>query len=359
MRPVPCRLWLVFASLFFALSAPPPALAEELLLSGSSMLTPLEKSWVSAYVREHPARPVKVRASGSGIGVRSASGGRASIGASDIPLTSREKAKEGGIVAIPVALSAVVVAVNLPSLPSGTTLRLDGPLLARLFAGRTRFWDDPALLAANPGLSLPHLAIRPIHRTDLSGTTFLFTSYLTRSSVLWRESFGTEDLPSWPGGSEGVAGSEALRSRLLETPGAVGYLGLGWVLGSSLLKSSLKNDRGEFVAPSQAAVRRAGEGLGPEPDFPEGFDRSIVGGASPGAYPIAGVELWTVNPNLPEETMRDVRDLLLFVLTRGQEPSFTEKNGFASLPGVPGKIRLRQLLRELFPGNAFRPTIGG
>ncbi|MGC8530150.1 MAG: phosphate ABC transporter substrate-binding protein PstS [Leptospirillia bacterium] len=359
MRPDFRRIWPVFASLVFCLLLQPPAHAEELLLSGSSMLTPLEERWVKAYIREHPDRPVEVLATGSGVGIRSATAGRATIGASDIPLTPRQKRQEGGIIAIPVALSGVVVAANLPSLPKTATLRLDGPLLARLFSGKIRFWDDPGLVAANPALSLPHLPVRPIHRSDASGTTFLFTSYLTHTSVLWREAFGIEDRPSWPRESVGVPGSAALRAALLKTPGAVGYLGLGWLEGTPLVRASLKNDRGEFVAPGRESVQRAAGGLGRGPAFPGGFDRSLVGGEISGAYPVVGVEFWTVNPDLPEETMQEVRNLLLFVLTRGQEPSFVEKSGFASLPGLPGRQRLRQLLREILPGNAFRPTTGG
>ena len=359
MRPDFRKICPFFASLVFCLFLQAPVHAEELLLSGSSMLTPLEKSWVAAYVREHPGRPVEVLATGSGIGIRSATGGRATIGASDIPLTSRQKRQEGGIVAIPVALSGVVVAANLPSLPKTATLRLDGPLLARLFSGKIRFWDDPGLVAANPGLTLPHLPVRPIHRSDASGTTFLFTSYLTHTSVLWRESFGVEDRPSWTRDSVGVPGSAGLLAALLKTPGAVGYLGLGWLEGTPLVRGSLKNDRGEFVAPGLDSVQRAAEALGRAPAFPEGFDRSLVGGEISGAYPVVGVEFWTVNPNLPEETMQDVRDLLLFVLTRGQETSFVGKSGFAGLPDLPGRRRLRQLLLEIFPGNAFRPTTAG
>jgi phosphate transport system substrate-binding protein len=359
MRPDMRRICPVFASFIFFLLFQGPVRAEELLLSGSSMLTPLEESWVSAYVREHPGRPVEVLSTGSGIGVRSATGGRATIGASDIPLNSRQKRQEGGIVAIPVALSGVVVAANLPSLPQTATLRLDGPLLARLFSGKIRFWDDPGLSAANPGLSLPHLPVRPIHRSDRSGTTYLLTSYLTHTSVLWRDSFGVEDRPSWPRGSVGLPGSAALRAALVKTPGAVGYLGLGWLEGTPLVRASLKNDRGEFVAPGRDSVQRAAEALGRAPAFPEGFDRSLVGGEISGAYPVVGVEFWTVNPDLPEETMQDVRDLLLFVLTRGQETSFVEKSGFAGLPDLPGRRRLRQLLLEILPGNAFRPTTAG
>lgn len=362
MRPSRIRLGLIFSALLLVFPVhPSPARAGEILLSGSSMLAPLEEVWAAAYEKAHPKATVLVRGPGSGVGIQNASGGRATIGASDILLTSREEKKAGDLALVPVALSAVVVAADLPSLPPGSVLRLDGPLLARLFAGKISFWDDPALRAANPSLSLPHLPVRTVHRADASGTTFLFTSYLTRSSRLWREEVGAEALPSWPGipGSLGVSGSKALRKALLETPGAVGYVGLGWAKGTTLLRASLKNDKGQYVPAGTKTVRRAAKRLGDRPGFPDDFNQSLIGGGPSGGYPMAGVEFWTVSPDLPGETMKDVRGLLLFVLTRGQDPSLTVGSGFSPLPDLPGRNRLRQVLREILPGNDFRPTSGG
>ncbi len=362
MRPSRICFGLIFPALLLVFPvSPTPARAGEILLSGSSMLAPLEGVWAAAYEKAHPESTVQVQNPGSGAGIRNASGGRATIGASDLLLTSREEKKDGGLAQVPVALSAVVVAAHLPSLPPGSVLRLDGPLLARLFAGKISFWDDPALREANPSLALPHLPVRIVRRADASGTTFLFTSYLARFSRLWREEVGAEPLPSWPGipGALNVAGSKALRKALLATPGAVGYVGLSWAKGTALLRASLKNDKGQYVPAGTKTVRRAAKRLGDRPGFPDDFARSLIGGGPFGGYPLAGVEFWTVSPDLPEETMRDVRALLLFVLTRGQDPSLTVASGFAPLPDLPGTHRLRQVLREILPGNDFRPSTGG
>jgi len=339
-----------------------PAFSEDLILSGSSMLYPANQSWARGYEREHPGARLRVLAPGSGAGISGTFEGNVSIGASDIFLTPRELAKKGHIVMIPVALEGVVPVVNLPVKARRSTLRLDGALLSRLLSGRIAFWDDPRILRENPGLSLPHLRVRPVVRADASGTSFLLSDYLAHSCRWWRENVGREPLPEWPENpnARAVSGSRAVVAAVRKEEGAIGYVGLGWVERSGLRAVALKNDAGRYVAASAGSIGEAVAGMGSRIPFPEGYNRSLVGGGShPGAWPVTGVEFWMVSPDLPEPTMSEVRGLAAWVLTEGQAPGYTTSRGFVPLWGLPGRRLLIRKLREVLPGNSFRPTTGG
>lgn len=355
---------------FLVLATFSRARAEELLLSGSSMLLPLNRAWAVAFEKNHPGTVVRVSGPGSGVGISSAASGNATIGASDLFLPGKELRKNGNVVLVPVALEGTVVIVNMP-LSGMKVLHLTGRVLARLFSGKIGFWDDPSIEKLNPGLPLPHLAVRSFHRSDSSGTSFVLTDYLARTSRLWRDSVGRESLPDWPvwPGSSGVSGSAAMVRSVRSLPGAIGYVGLGWAAASGFsggIVVALENQAGHFIPESVRSVRAAGraafsrEGL---PSWPDDFNRSIVwdlpGSQAPKAYPAASVEFWMVSPDLPGKTMEKVRDLIEWVLTTGQSPEYTVRNGFVPLPDLPGKPRLNQLLRRLLPGNTYRPVSPG
>lgn len=337
------------------------AWSEELLLSGSSMLLPLNRVWAEAFAKTHPGVNVRASGPGSGAGIFSTASGDVTIGASDLFLTEKQLKKDGNIVMIPVALEGTLVAVNLP-LSAKVPLKMDGPVLAGMFSGRIRFWDDPQLVRLNPGRTLPHLPVTAYHRSDSSGTTFVLTDYLEKTSRRWREEVGRESLPDWPvfPGSVGVSGSGAMVRAIKHQSGAIGYVGLGWTAAAHLSGVALKNREGRYVAGSIRSIGAAGRAAFSVPDFPDGFNRSIVWDI-PGkdVYPASSVEFWMVSPDLPGATMEKVRDLVVWVLTRGQAPDYTVKNGFVPLTRAPALSRLRHRLRELLPGNTFRPVTGG
>ncbi len=360
----PRCLWTLLSLLggMGALLCAPPAFSEDLILSGSSMLYPVNQAWATGYEREHPGARLRVHSPGSGAGITGTFEGNVSIGASDIFLTSRELAKKGDIVLLPVALEGVVPVVNLPAKARRSPLRLDGPLLARLLTGRIAFWDDPRIVLENPGFSLPHLPVRPVVRADTSGTSFLLTDYLAHSCRWWRDNVGREPIPEWPRNTnaQAVPGSRAIVAAVRAQEGAIGYVGLGWLKRSGLMAVALKNDAGRYVVASPRSIESAVAGMGSRIPFPEGYNRSLVGGGShPGAWPVTGVEFWMVSPDLPEPTMAEVRRLVLWVLTEGQAPGYTTSRGFGPLSGLPGRPLLIRKLREVLPGNSFRPTTGG
>nr|WP_011265179.1 phosphate ABC transporter substrate-binding protein PstS [Leptospirillum ferrooxidans]AAX38532.1 ORF248 [Leptospirillum ferrooxidans] len=218
--------------------------AEELLLSGSSMLLPLNRVWAQAYGKDHSDVRILASGPGSGAGIVSAVSGDASIGASDVFLTEKDRKKDRNILLIPVALEGTIPVVNLP-LQGKMPLKMNGTVLADLFLGKIHFWNDPALAKLNPGRTLPHLPVRVFHRSDSSGTTFVLTDYLERTSTSWHDLVGRDVLPIWPvfAGASGVLGSAAMAKAVRDHSGSIGYVGLGWVRASHLSPVALKTGR--------------------------------------------------------------------------------------------------------------------
>ena len=326
--------------------------AETLTLDGSTMLSPLEKRWVQEY-EKHSFTTIRILSGGSGSGIDRAGNANVDIGSSDVFLSDRTIKKFPKLVAIPVALSGAAIFYNLPDRPS-LRLNMSGSVLARIFLGKILYWDDLALKVLNPGIQLPHQKIVPLHRRDPSGSTFVLTDYLTRTSRLWYESQGRDKkFPPLPG--SGMNGSRALIKEVSHIPGALGYAGLSWARKCDCQYAALQNRDGFFVAPSPASFRRASLEAFVRPDFPFGFNRSIVWNI-PGkeAYPATNFEYFLVNTQTDEETMKAIRTFLLWVLGPGQNSSYMEKNGFGPLSWPHSPRALSRILLQILQGNSYR-----
>ena len=335
------------------------ARAADITISGSTMLFPLEQVWSQAYMKSHPGTHISVASTGSGFGISNAANGNITIGASDAYLTRDLKKRYPSLVSIPVAFEDTQVIYNVPGIAKGTTLRMDGPTLARIFMGKIRFWDDKALRSLNPDVTFPHRRIKVIHRADASGTTFVFTDYLAQTSKEWNEELGRDLSPAWPVGS-GYNGSDAVVAAVLATPGAIGYVGLGWINEYHLDSMALKNHDGYFVKGTVKSIQAAGKAALHDPTFPDDFNRSIVWKLhGKDVYPDANFEFWMVSTDLPHSTMMEVKNMIIWALTKGQYPQYTVKTGFAPLPFAPLKPRLNKILNRLLPGNTFKIETGG
>ncbi|MHB1755944.1 MAG: phosphate ABC transporter substrate-binding protein PstS [Leptospirillum sp.] len=335
------------------------SLAADLMISGSSALFPLEQVWSQEYMKHHKNTQISVQSTGSGFGITNAANGNIMIGASDTYLTKGLRARFSNLVSIPVAFEDAEIIYNIPRVDKTVRINMDGPTVARIYLGKIKYWDDPAIVVMNPKVTLPHQLIKVIHRADSSGATFVFTDYLNQTSQDWQENVGRDMLPSWPTGS-GYNGSDSLVAAVMATPGAIGYAGLGWVLEYHLKSAALKNRDGEFVVGSIKTIQAAGQAALQDPTFPQDFNRSIVYHFhGKNLYPDANFEFWMVNKNLPGETMRDVKTLLEWVLTTGQNPRYTEKMGFAPIPFRPIKSRLTHILNRLLPGNSYQERSPG
>ena len=353
---------LLVMGLAFASMAIFPTLSQAqklMTITGSSMLYPLETKWARSYEKKHPGTKIDVSATGSGMGYRQAFLGDVSIGASDAYETKNIKKQYPDMVNIPVAMEDVEIIYNLPGISRKIPLRLDGNTLALIFLGKIGYWDDRRLLAENPGISLPHQKIRVIHRKDPSGTTFVLTDFLSRTSHEWRDEIGRDMSPSWPIG-KGFNGSAGISGGVSATPWSIGYDGHYWVKRSGLPSAALKNHDGYFVTGSLDSITNAGKSaIKAKPDSQD-LDKSIVFWV-PGknVYPASNFEYWVVNPHLDSESMMDVRHLISWVLGSGQNPSLLESAGFAPVPMNSTRPLIREWLRNLLLGNSFKVITPG
>src|SRR6266567_5914889 len=216
--------------------------------AGSTFVAPIMQRWTTEYEKAHPDVKIDYQSIGSGGGVKGITEKTLDFGASDAPMSKKEIEKAGGgIVNIPVIAGAVVAAYNLPGLQG--VLKLDGPTLSDIFQGKITKWNDPKIAALNGGVALPDVAITPVHRTDGSGTTFIFTNYLATQSAEFKEKIGAAKQVEWPGG-QGGKGNEGVTQVVQGTPGAIGYIELAYARQNKIAFATMKNRDGNFVKAS-------------------------------------------------------------------------------------------------------------
>jgi phosphate transport system substrate-binding protein len=217
---------------------------------------------------------------GSGAGVAQLAGRTVDFAGSDPALKPSDKSKlKGPDLQFPVAFGAITVSYNLSGVKSG--LKLDGPTIAGIFMGRIKTWNDPAIKALNPGLSLPGTAITVVHRSDSSGTTDGFTKFLSADDPAWKSSVGHGKDVKWPTGT-GAKGNSGVAAAVKQTPGAVGYVEQAYALENGFTYASVKNSSGQFVAPTIANTSAAASGI----KVPADMGISTINSPSAAAYPI-------------------------------------------------------------------------
>ena len=303
-----------------AASSAPADGSRTLAETGSSLMAPLFALWAPAYHARFAQVTLRTTSSSSGAGISSAAAGRADIGASDAFLSPATLAKYSSLVNIPLAVAALMVVYNVPGMSASAHLRLDGTVLARIFSGKIGRWDDPAIAALNPGVTLPGAAIVPVHRADSSGSTFLFTSYLNAQDPSgWSSSLiGTTVAWPRPPGALGASGSGAIVSSVKSAPGAIGYVGVSYlsqVRGANEGEAALGNSAGRFVLPAGRAIQAA---LASFTNTPASETISLVNGSAAQAYPIVNYEYAVVNTSQPSATRaQDLRAFLSWAVTTG------------------------------------------
>lgn len=316
-------------------------------ISGSTMLYPLNSVWSVEYHKLHPNVTVSVAGTGSGFGISNAADGNITIGASDAYLTKSFKKRYPNLVNIPVALDDAQVIYNIPGIPNSANLKMTPKLVAEIYMGKINNWDNPIFKKLNPQYKFPNLHIFVVHRADASGTTFDFTSLLTDTSKAWAKKVGRSLSPDWPVGS-GYLGSDAVVAAVKSTSGAVGYVGLGWILEYHLSSAALLNKAGNYVIGSVKTIAAAANSALKQGDFPADFDKSIVWNVSAkNAYPDSNFEFWMVKKKQPNaSTKNTINDLVNWALGPGQASKYTVATGFAPLPkSVMGNVK--KLLAEV------------
>jgi phosphate transport system substrate-binding protein len=275
---VPKRVAFVAASLL--VSATPVAAQNVIVGAGASFPAPLYAKWAEAY---NKATGVKVnyQSVGSGAGLKQIQGKTVDFGASDMPLTPEQLAKDG-LVQFPTVIGGVVPVVNVPGIKPGE-LKMTGQLLADIYLGKIKNWNDPAIANLNPGVKLPDQAIATVNRADGSGTTFIFTNYLSKVSPEWKAQVGEGTAVKWVGGLGGK-GNEGVSAFLQRVPGAIGYVEYAYAKQNKLSHVLMKNAEGEFVAPSAESFKAAAASA----NWGNGFYEILTNEPGKGSWPITG-----------------------------------------------------------------------
>ncbi len=253
------------------------AASQQITGAGSTFVYPVLSAWAADYQKQSGAR-INYQSIGSGGGISQVKAGTVDFGATDQPLASDELAK-ANLAQFPIVIGGIVAVVNLPGFKPGQ-LKLTGPLLADIYAGKVKSWSDPVIAELNPGVKLPSANIAVVHRSDGSGTTFNFTHYLSQVSPVWKSGPGEGKTVSWPTGVGGK-GNEGVANYVKQIPNSIGYVEYAYVVQSGMAYAQLQNAAGTFVSPSAEtfsgcrAIRGLGEGqrLQPGDDQRAGRER--------------------------------------------------------------------------------------
>lgn len=254
--------------------------------AGATFPFPLYSRWFAEFNRAHSDVRINYQSIGSGGGIEQVKKRTVDFGASDAPLSDQQLSEMGRkIILIPTVAGAIAMSYNIPNV--GTGLRLSSQNIVALYMGQITKWNDPKLTADNPGMKLPDMPITVVHRSDGSGTTFHFTSFLSLVSPEWSNKVGHATSVEWPGGIGGK-GNEGVAGAVKQTPGAIGYVELAYVKQNNLTYAIVKNRDGHWVAPSLAATTLAAQGGAAQMVAKSDVRVSIA--YAPGAtnYPIAG-----------------------------------------------------------------------
>ncbi len=260
------------------------AAAQDLTGAGATFPYPIYSKWFNEYAAKTGVK-INYQSIGSGGGIRQFTEGTVDFGASDAPMSDEEMAKlKSPALHIPTVLGAVVITYNLPEVSK--PLNLTGPVVADIYLGKVTKWNDPAIAATNKGVTLPNKDILVVHRTDGSGTTYIFSDYLSSVSSAWKTAPGKGKELAWPVGLGGK-GNEGVAGQVKQVPGAIGYVELAYARQNKLPYAALKNASGNYVLPTIESTTEAAAGIAAKLPANTDFRVSIVNAPGKGAYPIA------------------------------------------------------------------------
>lgn len=336
----------------FASLETPPSANVSLSEAGSTLLQPLFNIWAPAYQKQYPNIKVTPSGGGSGAGISGAAGGTVDVGASDAYLSSTQTAKTPGLLNIPLAISAQMVNYNIPGVTGN--LKLNGQILSQIYQGKITNWNDSAIAAVNPGVSLPNLKIVPLHRSDGSGDTFIFTQYLSKADPNgWGSANGpqfgtTVAFPSVPG-ALGENGNGGMVSGCQATVGCVAYIGVSFKAqtdSAKLGEAALGNASGTYLLPNPQTIGAEAASLVTKTPANEAL--SLVYGSDPQGYPIINYEYAIVNSQQSNSSKAQaIRSLLTWAIDPkyGNAASFVSQVNFQPLPTSVATLSLAQIAK--------------
>ena len=295
--------------------------------TGATFPMPLYQKWLSEYEKVNPNARIDYQSTGSGTGIKQISEQTVDFGASDKPMSDEElqKAQGGELLHVPTALGAVAVTYNVPGIPQ---LKLTGDVLADIYLGKIRRWDDPRIKEHNPGTNFPSADITVVSRADGSGTSAVFTDYLSKVSPEWKQRVGTGTNPNWPAGQRSK-GNEGVTATVKQTPNSLGYVELVYAQQNKLPVAALRNASGSFVEPTLASVTAAAASAMSQ--TPPDMRVSITDAAGAEAYPISSYTYVLVYKNQRDARKgRELVNFLWWATHDGQQ--FAESLGYSKLP---------------------------
>jgi phosphate transport system substrate-binding protein len=310
-------------------SAATPSASQTLQINGAGATfpNPIYSKWFSEYNKLHPNVRINYQSIGSGGGIRQLMNQTVFFGATDGPMTDEQlKMAPGPILHLPTVLGAVVPVYNIPGVTA--ELKFTGPLLADIYLGKVKKWNDPAIAKLNAGVTLPATDITIVHRSDGSGTTYIWVDYLSKVSPEFKAKVGVNTSVNWPAGVGGK-GNEGVAGLVSQAPGSIGYVELIYALQNKIAFGSVQNRAGEFVRASTDSVTRAAAAA--IASMPADFRVSITDDEGPGVYPISSFT-WILlyeNP-MDKASAKAMTDFMGWALTEGQK--FAPDLGYAPLP---------------------------
>lgn len=263
-----------------AVAASGAAFAQDVTGAGASFPAPLYAKWADAYNKATGAR-INYQSVGSGAGMRQIRGKTVDFGASDAPLKDDELAKDG-LIQFPTVIGGVIPVVNIKGINPGQ-LKLSGAVLGDIYLGKVTKWNDPALTALNPGLALPDATISVVRRADGSGTSFIFTNYLSKVNAEWKSKVGEGTAVNWPTGAGGK-GNEGVSAFVQRLPNSIGYVEYAYVKQNKMTYALLKNKDGQFSTPDDAAFKAAAAGA----EWDKSFYQVLTEQPGAKSWPITG-----------------------------------------------------------------------
>jgi phosphate transport system substrate-binding protein len=272
--------------------------------AGATFPNPIYTKWFDAYAKETGVR-INYQSIGSGGGIRQFTEGTVDFGATDGPMTDEQiKSVNGNVLHVPTVMGSVVLTYNLGGV-GNAKLKLDAPTIADIFLGRLTKWNDRRIAQLNPGAKLPDQDIIVVHRSDGSGTTYVFVDYLSKVSPEWQQKIGKATSVNWPVGLGGK-GNEGVTQQVKQSDGAIGYVELIYAVSNRLPYADVKNAAGEFVEPSLKSVTAAAAAVAAELPSDTDFRVSITNAKGPGVYPISSFTWLLIQPQ-PRDSVKGAR----------------------------------------------------
>jgi phosphate transport system substrate-binding protein len=306
--------------------------------AGATFPNPIYSKWFSEYGKANPSVQINYQSLGSGAGIRQITEQTVDFGATDGPMTDDQlRAAPGKLLHFPTVLGAVVPVYNIPNVTA--ELKFSGAVLADIFLGKITKWNDPAIAKLNEGVNLPGTDITVVHRSDGSGTTYIWVDYLAKTSPEFKKRVGIATSVNWPAGVGGK-GNEGVSGLVKQTPGSLGYVELIYALQNKIAYGSVQNMAGEFAKASVESVTAAAAAAAAQ--MPPDFRVSITNAPGKGVYPVSSFT-WILLYETPKDKAKGkaMVDFLKWALTDGQK--YANDLGYAPLPEAVVKLEMAAL----------------